>query len=90
MQIYARRAQKVSAPRLSVSVSAMVAPKSLLPARQRHIRQRPGRMTDRIGIGLAILILGFLAADLLVFHWDIHLFLARKFVVLIEWVAFWR
>lgn len=47
-------------------------------------------MTDKIAIALAILIGGILAADLLVFGWDLHIFLGRKLMVLTEYLAFWR
>lgn len=47
-------------------------------------------MTDRIALVLFLVIAVVFAADLLVFHWGMTLFLARKFVALTQWLAFWR
>jgi branched-subunit amino acid transport protein AzlD len=47
-------------------------------------------MTDRIAIFLFLVIATFFAADLLVFHWGVSLILARKFIALTQWLAFWR
>jgi len=47
-------------------------------------------MTNTLAIGLGALILGFLAIDFAVFEMANSLFLGRKFVDLIEWLAFWR
>lgn len=47
-------------------------------------------MTNRIALFLAALILCALAIDVYYFG-DIHLiFLAKKLMALIEWIAFWR
>ncbi|MBS0565284.1 MAG: hypothetical protein JSR87_12675 [Proteobacteria bacterium] len=47
-------------------------------------------MTHRIFLGLAGLILLALVIDAAAFHGAALLFLARKFVDLSDWVAFWR
>ena len=47
-------------------------------------------MTNRLALILAILILGTIAADLLVFGWDLHVFLGKKFLEFTEYLAFWR
>lgn len=47
-------------------------------------------MTDRIAVFLFLVIAAVFAADLLVFHWGMSLFLARKFIALTQWLAFWR
>ncbi|MCG6901777.1 MAG: hypothetical protein LJE68_03765 [Rhodobacter sp.] len=47
-------------------------------------------MTNIISIWLAAIILGFLALDILVLGWDVPLFLARKLMAFIEYLAFWR
>ncbi len=46
-------------------------------------------MSNRSWFILALVIAALLALDL-VMGWEAHLFLARKFVELIDWVAFWR
>ncbi len=53
-------------------------------------RARKGeRMTNSVAIWLGLLILIALVVDL-VFDYGATLFLARQFLALIEWVAFWR
>lgn len=47
-------------------------------------------MTNRIAIVLGLMILAVIAADLLVFGWDLHVFLGKKLAQLIEYIAFWR
>jgi hypothetical protein len=47
-------------------------------------------MTNSIAIGLVVLILAALGADLYANDGAASLFLARKGVGLIEWMAFWR
>jgi hypothetical protein len=47
-------------------------------------------MTNKIALGLAVLILGGFAVDYLFFGGGSPVFLGRKFADLIEWVAFWR
>ncbi len=47
-------------------------------------------MTNTISIWVAALILGLLAADYFYLGWDISVFLGRKMLELIEYLAFWR
>ncbi len=47
-------------------------------------------MTNTIAITLGVLILGLIATDVLLFDADNMLFLGKKMVDLIEWMAFWR
>ena len=47
-------------------------------------------MTNAIAIGLVLLIGGLIALDLLWFGWDLHIFLGRRFVDLVEYLAIWR
>ncbi|MDV7143933.1 hypothetical protein R3X27_14695 [Tropicimonas sp. TH_r6] len=46
-------------------------------------------MSNRSWSILAIIIAALIALDL-VMGWEAHMFLARKFVDLIHWIAFWR
>lgn len=47
-------------------------------------------ITNKIAVGLALLVLAFLAVDYHFTGWAMVLFLARKFILLIEYLAFWR
>ena len=47
-------------------------------------------MTNRIAIILAIVIVAVFAADLLYYHLDLHVFLGKQLMRLIDVVAFWR
>lgn len=47
-------------------------------------------MNNTLSILLAALILGLLAVDYLLFDWAYAIFLSRKFLDLVTWVAFWR
>ncbi|MCC1493354.1 hypothetical protein [Cognatishimia sp. F0-27] len=47
-------------------------------------------MTNRLAIILGLLILGALALDYALFEMRNTMFLARKFFVLLDWLAFWR
>ena len=47
-------------------------------------------MTNGLALALILLIAGFFALDHWVLHLDAPLFLARRGLDLIEWVAFWR
>ncbi|MCR8549678.1 hypothetical protein M4578_17755 [Salipiger sp. P9] len=47
-------------------------------------------MTNRIAIWIALLIVAALAVDGWMFGMEHLLFLARKFFVLLDWMAFWR
>ncbi len=47
-------------------------------------------ITNNIAIALGLLVLGFIAVDLYVYDWAMTLYVARKFVLLIEYLQFWR
>jgi hypothetical protein len=47
-------------------------------------------VTTKIAFILVGLILGFFLLDFFVLHLDAPLFLARKLLQLVEWLAFWR
>ena len=47
-------------------------------------------MTNTLSLWLGALILGFFALDFLRFDWEMSLFLARKMLDFIEYLAFWR
>ncbi|MHA7851685.1 hypothetical protein [Roseovarius sp.] len=47
-------------------------------------------MTDRIALFLGVIVAALLIADHVYFDWANTLFLARKMLLLIEWLAFWR
>lgn len=47
-------------------------------------------MTNTIAISLAVLILGALAYDAVQNDWNASVFLGRKGLELIEYLAFWR
>ena len=47
-------------------------------------------MTNSIAVGLAVLILGAIAYDAIWLDWSASLFLGRKGMQLIEYLAFWR
>jgi len=47
-------------------------------------------VTNGIALAIGGAIAALVALDLLVFGWDLHLFLGRKFVDLVEYVSFWR
>lgn len=47
-------------------------------------------ITNRIAIILGLLIIGFLAFDMVSYDWQVTLFLGRKFIALSELIAFWR
>lgn len=47
-------------------------------------------MTNKIALFLGLMILGALMVDAVFYGWDSTVFLARKFVDLIEWLKFWR
>lgn len=47
-------------------------------------------MTDRVSLVLLALVLAALAADYALADFSNTLFLARKFLDLTEWMAFWR
>lgn len=47
-------------------------------------------MTNKIAVAIALMVLALFALDALFFDGHLPLFLARKTLALIEWVAFWR
>ena len=47
-------------------------------------------MTNSIAMGLAVLVLGGIALDLVLNGGDTLVFLAKKLFELIEYLAFWR
>ena len=47
-------------------------------------------MTNTIAFWLALLIAALLATDYFFYDWANTVFLLRKFLALIEWMAFWR
>ncbi|MCX8508482.1 MAG: hypothetical protein ORN49_06335 [Rhodobacteraceae bacterium] len=47
-------------------------------------------MSNQFAAGLAIVILLLLILDRIVFDGAAELFLARKFILLVDWLEFWR
>ena len=47
-------------------------------------------MTNQIAVFLGALILIGLGIDWQVYDWSHAMFLARRFIDLLEWMAFWR
>ncbi|MGH1369271.1 MAG: hypothetical protein ACRBCL_11710 [Maritimibacter sp.] len=47
-------------------------------------------MTNKIAIGLLVLIIAFILLDVVLWGGQSPLFLARKFFVFLDWIAFWR
>lgn len=47
-------------------------------------------MTNRLALWLGALIIAFFVLDHFVFGWGAGLFLGRRFLDLIDWVAVWR
>ncbi|MEX0310894.1 MAG: hypothetical protein AB3N17_11705 [Tateyamaria sp.] len=47
-------------------------------------------MTNRIALVLALLIIGAITVDVLLFGQEHLIFLGKKFAELLEWLAFWR
>ncbi len=47
-------------------------------------------MTNRIALALGLFIIGFFVLDHFALHMGAGLLMARKFMALIDWVAFWR
>lgn len=47
-------------------------------------------MTNSISIWLGLLILGFLGVDYFYLDWQMSIFLGRKLLAMIEYIAFWR
>lgn len=47
-------------------------------------------MTNRLALIIVLFLIGLLALDYFRYEWANTIFLARKSVALIEWMAFWR
>ncbi|WP_333713424.1 hypothetical protein [Yoonia sp.] len=47
-------------------------------------------MTNKLAIWLALIVAALLAFDFYRYDWANTVFLFRKFIDLIEWMAFWR
>lgn len=47
-------------------------------------------MTNQIAFWLALLIAAIFVADAAILHWNLPVFLGRKFADLIEYLSFWR
>ena len=47
-------------------------------------------MTNTIAVWLVLLIAAALAVDYWLYDWANAIFLSRKLIELIEWLAFWR
>ena len=47
-------------------------------------------MTDRIALALGLVIAAALVFDAVAADWGFSLFLARRFVDLLDWLSFWR
>ena len=47
-------------------------------------------MTNSIAIVLALLIIGAIAADVMLYGTEHLIFLGKRFAELLEWIAFWR
>ena len=60
------------------------------PGRWGGFSRKERILTNALALVLGGLILGIMAADLLFFGWDLHVFLGRKLLDLIDYIAFWR
>ncbi|WP_283646271.1 hypothetical protein [Marinovum algicola] len=58
--------------------------------RQADIKPEPAVMTNRIAVYLGLAILAAITAVYVLSGTENFLFLAKKFLELLEWVAFWR
>lgn len=47
-------------------------------------------MTNTLAIWIVIVLAGCLAVDAVLFEWSNSMFLARKFLGVLRWMAFWR
>ncbi len=47
-------------------------------------------MTDRVALYLGLVLAAFIIGDIVLNGGDILLFLAKKFIALMDWVEFWR
>ena len=53
-------------------------------------RRDAAGMTNKLALIIGLIIVSIFAADLFYFGWNLHLFLGRKMVEFIEYLAFWR
>jgi hypothetical protein len=56
---------------------------------RRGPRPYRGRVTNRIALALALVLLALIVVDLAM-GLGASLFLARRFLVVLDWMAFWR
>ncbi|WP_323765548.1 hypothetical protein [Marinovum sp.] len=70
------------------SLNLPVAPRRAL--RQAVAKSEPAVMTNRIALYLGLAILIAIGASYAMSGTQNFLFLAKKFLVLLDWVAFWR
>jgi hypothetical protein len=47
-------------------------------------------MTNTLAIWIMIVLAGCIAVDAVLFDWSGAMFLARKFLDVLRWMAFWR
>jgi hypothetical protein len=47
-------------------------------------------VTDRVALYLGLVLAAFIIGDIVLNGGDILLFLAKKFIALMDWVEFWR
>ena len=47
-------------------------------------------MTNKIAIGLAILVFALFGIDAMAFDGELPVFLGKKLFALLDWIAFWR
>ena len=47
-------------------------------------------MTNKIAIGLALIVIAVFAADAFAFGGTLPVFLGKKLFVFLDWLAFWR
>ncbi len=52
--------------------------------------QEAARLTNKIAIWIACILVGLICIDALINDWGVAAFLAKKFVQFIDWVKFWR
>ncbi|WP_415182586.1 hypothetical protein [Phaeovulum sp.] len=47
-------------------------------------------MTNKIALGIGLLIVAFFLIDFVFYGWNASLFIAKKIFDLVDYVAFWR
>jgi len=60
------------------------------PATGKTNEKPESHVTNKIAIGLALVILGVFVADQIWFGGEMPVFLGKKFLTLSEYIAFWR